>query len=173
MYCGSSSEVFVVVAAGNGSLSAAAFAVPVLSFPVSTRFPTFAESSSRSVGVVVGICDALSRSCSIAEMGSVDACVAKAAEGLGSGHCGWSTLPMAPVTIVCVQLDDCSERVHARSTVIGVVEEPLSVIQAAATLRNPKADDAISKNALALGVALSVRGRAAARADLDCLLQTS
>ena len=79
---------------------------------------------------------------------------------------------MAPVTIVCVQGDDCSERVHAVSTVIGVVEKPLSVIQAAATLANTKADDAISRNALALGATLSVRGRAAATADVDGLLRT-
>src|SRR5262249_39184839 len=79
------------------------------------------------------------------------------------------TLPMAPVTVVCGHGDDCSERVHGRSTVIGVVEERLSVIHAAATLNNPKADDAISRNALALGAALSVRGRAAPTADFDCL----
>jgi hypothetical protein len=80
---------------------------------------------------------------------------------------------MEPVTIVCEQEANCSERLHAVSAVIGVVAKPLSVIQAAAKLANTEADDAISRNALALGAALSVRGRAAATADVDCQLQTS
>jgi hypothetical protein len=79
---------------------------------------------------------------------------------------------MAPVTIACVQGDDCSEREHARSTVIGVVQIALGVIQAAATLTNTAMDDAISRNALALGATLPVGGRATT-ADVDCLLQTS
>src|SRR6476619_1043864 len=116
MFCGTSNEVFGVVAAGNGSLSAAAFAVAVRSSLLSAPLPTFAEASSRSVGVVavLGMCGAMNSSCSIAEMGSEEACVAIAAEGVGSDHCGWSTLSMAPVTIVCEQGDDCSERVHVK-----------------------------------------------------------